>query len=293
MNAIAFPTNVSQLARTITDQHDQLHTIELQNASLLLDKLSATVNIVGGDLHLTTEAGSYTVTAQALWHAFAGAEPTAIEAGLLLADSLVRMQALQQIQQLQVAFQRAYSQIQSLGEVPLPSYRLDSFVLQALDAYDGSPETTQLLARILKQDETVITAWACSLGKGPISVTTLPQDTQNGHRPKAQSTSIASATAPEEGTVEKAVVEPSARLQWSSEMEAQLIAAFETSQETSVKATIVAIAERFGWPVSAVHGRVYKLKLNERKRGHVQPHKREAESQEADQSSQDEQQREA
>jgi hypothetical protein len=285
MTTTSLSTRLDQVLHTIVDQCAQTHTIELSNDTLLIDGRPATVSITSTtEVQLTTEAGIACVASQAFWHAFAGAgaEPTAAEAGLLLADSLMRVQALQQMQRLQVAFQHVYEQIQALCEIPLPSYRLSPFIQQALDAYDGSAETTQLLARILKQDEAVITAWALSLGKGQTPITKLPQDAQNGHHSEVQNmTSFVSATKHEEGIVERTVVE-APRLQWSAEMDEQLTAAFLASQETSIKATIVEVAERFTWPVSSVHGRVYKLKLNERKRTPAQQHDREPEAKEGD-----------
>jgi hypothetical protein len=268
---------------TLMDQQAQTHTLELSNDTLLLDGRPALLTISSTDVQFQTETGVTCVTAQAFWYAFAGAEPTATEAGQLLADSLVRMQVLQQMQRLQDIFQGVYTHIQKLGEIPLPSYRLDPFVQQALDAFDGRPETTRLLARILKQDEAVIAAWASSLGKEPITVAELPKnaqdaDTQNGHHPDIQCISAPAALQSEQPSVSCLEQEASQRLQWTAAMDAQLTTTFEASRQSSLKETVTEISKRFGWPENSVRGRIYKLRLNEKKRSAAMPHHREPES---------------
>ena len=141
---------------------------------------------------------------------------------------------------------------------------------QALSVYDGTEETTALLARILQQDKQTITTWARSLGKGATPIAEIPNDTQNGQ--DQNSTLMFSPAKPEENS--RGAV---SRLRWSAEMDEQLREAFETSQASNVKETIREIAERFQWPVNAVHNRVYGLKLNEKKHSPAR-HNREPES---------------
>ncbi len=93
MTTMTLPIRVDHV-HTILDQQAQTHTLELRNGTLLLASHSATMATDGANVHLVTEAEATCATAQAFWYAFAGAaEPTAAETELLLADSLVPMQA--------------------------------------------------------------------------------------------------------------------------------------------------------------------------------------------------------
>jgi len=247
-------SSVEKVVRTIADQQDHMHTLEMSNDLLLLDGLPVTIRIEDAELHLSTDVGTYCVTNQAFWYAFAGAEPTAEEAGRLLADSLIRMQLLHQMRQVQATFQRLSEQVQAVGSVPLPTYSLSPFVQQTLEVYDGTPETAQLLARILRQDVSTIDYWATLLGKeGP----THAGDT--------------SCATERDSTPEKPPVK---HFRWTTDLARQLEAAFWESTATTMTITINEIAQRFDWPIHAVQYKLYDLQLPQRK--HQQAQQREA-----------------
>ena len=263
MNETLISARIDQRVHTITDMQAQTHTLELSNDILLLDGCPATLHVDDAELLLTTDAGTSCVTTQAFWYAFAGAEPTAIEAGRLLADTLMRTQALQQMRQLQATYQRVYEQIQTLGFVPMPTYRLSPFIEQALDAYDDTLETTQLLARILKQDVFTILAWAKLLGKQPsLSVRDEPDDAGKDLGEIVHPTRDTDTTTAEKITVK--------RFRWTTDLAKQLEAAFWESTTDTITATITEIAQRFNWPASAVQYKLYELQLPRRKQQQAQ-----------------------
>ncbi len=263
MNETLISARIDQRVHTIMDMQAQTHTLEMSNDILLLDGCPARLHIDGAELSLTTDAGTSCVTMQAFWYAFAGNEPTAIEAGRLLADSLMRTQALQQMRQLQTTYQHISEQIQTLGFVPLPTYRLSPFIEQALDAYDDTLETTQLLARILKQDVSTILAWAKLLGKQPsLRVYDEPDDAE-----KDLGEIVHPTKDTDTATAEKITVK---RFRWTTDLAKQLEAAFRESTADTITATITEIAQRFDWPASAVQYKLYELQLPQRKQQQAQ-----------------------
>jgi hypothetical protein len=279
------------------DQQAQTHTIALSNDTLLLDGLPSMISIVGADLHLVTEAGSYCVTAQALWYAFAGAEPTASDAGLLLADSLARWQALHSLlrswQAYQDSFQQAVAQAQKIGSVPLPPYRLDPFVRQALLAFDGTEETTRVLSRILQLDPAVVVAHAIQLGLSGIEQSSeascnehtagVPQICRDNM--EASATPATALLVPQQ---ERSAQRRSIR--FTDEQITRIRTAYE--QTTCVKDMVAELAQEFGCPEHAVRCKLYSLHLP--KKRNTGSHQRETNeqtvSQEDDRSSQGEHQ---
>lgn len=277
MTTTTFPIRVD-LVYTITDLQAQTHTIALSNDTLLLDNLPSTMSIDGADIRLMTEAGTYCVTAQAFWHAFAGAEPTAAEAGLLLADSLARWQVLLA---LQGGFQWGLEMARRIGGVPIPSYRFDPLVRQALLAFDGTEETTQLLARILQLDPEVVVAQARQLG---FSGGGQPQAFCNGHTTGGSLTpfvSIEEAPAtPSVGLLAPLSKNPAQRhsgAHFTDEQITRIRTAYE--QSPCVKDMVAELAQEFGCPEHAVRNKLYSLHLP--KKRNSGPHRRETSGQPA------------
>jgi hypothetical protein len=131
-NTITVSSPIFSGKQSIMDQHGQTHCIELSNETVLLDGSPSMINIVGAYLHLVTKAGTFSVTAQAFWYAFAGTEPTATEASCLLVDSLMRVKVFQQVQHLQKQFQQVYEQSQARGTLQLPTCRQNQRLLLEL-----------------------------------------------------------------------------------------------------------------------------------------------------------------
>ena len=237
----------------------------------------------------------YCFTAPAFWYAFAGAEPTACAAGLLLADSLARWQALQSLirswQTLQGAFQQVLEMAQGIGTPPIPSYRLDPFVRQVLLAFDGTEETTRLLARILQLDPAVVVAQATQLGLSGMGQS---EASCTGHTAGVSITprdSMETATAPPAvllASLQKSPAQRRSGAHFTGEQVTRIRTAYE--QSTCVKDTVAELAREFGCPEHAVRCKLYSLHLP--KKRNSGPHQRETSgqpaAQEGDRSSQEE-----
>lgn len=144
----------------------------------------------------------------------------------------------------------------SCQELFLPNYRFDFVTRQILEAFDGTEETTCVLARILKQDQATVVHWAQLAGK-MISVNMTGNESRD-----AQLDQFAE-TEPLPVVSEPKVKQPHFR--WTVEMVEQLVAAFHAHEGTSVSAIAGEIASQNGWPLSAIKYKIYELKLPQQK----------------------------
>ncbi len=133
-----------------------------------------------------------------------------------------------------------------------------------MDAFDGSEQTTAMLARILGQSPQTIVAWAQQLGK---TASDSPAVGVTGEL-AASCTPIADAPV--------AISSGGKQFRWSAEMMQQLETDFLASDAASVAASIREITDRYGWPSGSVQSKLYELELPRRKRAAAA--QREAES---------------
>lgn len=260
------------------DGHE--HTFELTHKkAFLLNGRPATIVDCSQErqqIHVATQDQSYCFEAQAFWHAFAGTGPTPADAGLLLARSLALYMQIQHFEPILAhlkELEQTLSATLTSVTMPLPSHRLDPLAMQALEAYDGTPQTTQLLARILQQDTATVERWAKLLGKHRSAPLAVESDhAQKLVEPQKAAPSDACSNEPQN---EK----PNGkRFRWTTDQEQQLTDAFNASSGPNVTAIIQEIAQRYHWPAHAVQYKLYELQLPQRKQ-QQQAHQREGQQQ--------------
>jgi hypothetical protein len=223
-------------------------------------------------LQLVTKTGTYHITADVFWRAFAGSLPTATQAGILLADSVSRWLIQQQMAQAYKEWQHIVTLMLSNGarRPPLPSYQVDPFVVQALEAFDGSEEVTRVLACILKQKPETIIAWAALLGKAskdsiatsapdlpliePLIVPPIPDNPGDNPESTAnlqtQSIAVGREHAPVHQTLTTSLTDE----------QAERIRT-EYAKTSSVKEMVIDLAREFGCMEHTVRNKLYAMRL--------------------------------
>ena len=223
-------------------------------------------------LSLDPVVGVITVTPAALWHALAGDDPTAEDAGLIQAHALAGFVAMQEIAGLIGCVRPLLDEIDRhlhhFSQPPLPSYRFSPFVAQLLAMLDGTEEQTLAVARILKQPPQIVQEWGAQVGKN----VSPPLDDQQSQLPPAsekqaneQPVACASTAESEEEAEPMDGRRRGKRgFPWTEEHQRLLEEAYDASQQVSTNARIKEIAAHFGWPFHVVDYRL-RLLLGERK----------------------------
>ncbi len=256
------------IPRTLIDTEGHIHLIETRNndSQFLLDGQCASIEATDqGTIRLQVPLNiTISCSAAHFWHAFAGnAQPTAEEAGNLLASLFIqRTNSQRLVESLHTLKSSLNSTLTSMPQAPtwpLPTYHLDPFIAQALEIYDGNPETTQILARLLKQPEENIRSWATLLGKTtPAPTSTLLDQSTSDQQESEPPIEISSS---QEGEA------PRGNFRWSTDLVERLKNAFnafaESDPEPTTAAKIQAIAQEHQWPLSAVRYKVYELGLSQ------------------------------
>jgi hypothetical protein len=255
------------LPYALLDQKQTPHVIEVGAKTLLLDGQPATITDTTREgICFQTQEGCFTFTPEQFWHAFVSAGPTVEDAALLLADALARWSAAQHLVQTLSTL---------LQPVPVPSSH-DSFIQRALQAFDGSEETTLLLARILQQEPAVIVAWASRLGKHDAVPAPSPCACNGNHRlvvPVGLSSSSDGFTeggaVPASGDAPHHNSEPGRhRTRFSKAQVEQIRSACAASD--CLEDTVASLARQFQCPAKAVRSKISALGLlNKQKRHRV------------------------
>ena len=263
----------------VYDQTHQSHTLIIGQEALLLDG-AATAIVALEDNQVTLRSSTETIALSytALGLAVLGDRPTPSDVGQLLAQYLGRWSAFQALVASLKSFQSCVGQIMTEAQpwlaLPLPQYRFDELTRRALEAYDGTEETTRTISRILNQTPEIVTAWVHQIGNSSEASPDLQE---------ASPDQLEAATHRHEEKSAQAVMEPTGtRVRWTAEQEKQLEEDFLTSPTKGVVACLREIAAQRGWPYYAVQAKSYEMKLPQRKRGSVQ---REAETSPEDHSS--------
>jgi hypothetical protein len=260
------------MIRTFCDHKKQSHTLDLD--AVLVDgvqclSVQATEHYVQFELQsgeaVTCELGQF-------WQQIAGPDLSAPEAGVLLAECLTRQVVMQRTSS---TLHEAMCLLTRATALPaeIPSFlwlttRLDPFARQAMAAYDGTPEVTAMLARILQRDPTTIREWANALGFFPTAPVVAPsQDVAD------RETAVAGEDGAEESPREG---EKKLRFRWTPERQAQLEQALATCTGNTVAEQAEQIAGRCGWPVDKIRSKLYELRNPDRHA--VRPAAREAET---------------
>ena len=264
------------MIRTFADHLKQSHTLDLD--TVLVDgaqffKVQATEHAV----EFETAQGTITCELGQFWHAIAGPDLSAQEAGLLLVDCLVR----------QVVIQRTSSALHEVmclltraaalpAEIPSSAWlttRLDPLAQKAMSAYDGSDAMTEVIARIVQQSPATIRLWARQLG-----LDASPVPVQSGEvtaTPVVAPVEVAASEDLGETT------EVRKQFNWTPERLQQLEHTLETCTAPTVVERARQIAERCDWPVEKVRSKLYDLQKPARRPG--QAAARETEHAEAEQ----------
>lgn len=152
--------------RTLCDLQGNTHVLEVGSESLLLDGRPCTfLRITHEHIQIACADTAHPITlaTATFWRDLAGADPSAEDAGEILAH---RLAAWASQRTLVRTLQSTLAQIeeQGAGSSLLPISHLDPLTEQVLQAFDGNDTTTQTLARILKQPPEVVCDWAMRLG---------------------------------------------------------------------------------------------------------------------------------
>jgi hypothetical protein len=241
----------------IIDIAGNTHTIEITADGIMLNGRPCQIKVKGNQIAVLSAdpaAGIITITPAALWHAFAGGDPTPESAGLIQAQALAHWSAMQEIslvlQRLRHLVDDVDRQLHHFGEAPLPAYHFDPFTFQLLHTYDGTEEHIAAVAKLLKQPSETIRIWLTSVG-----LMAVPDHEQ---QPLLQG-----VTAPE--AVPDVVAAPGEEqpktCRWTPVMIQQLTAAFFASDEPSISAVSRAIAGKYGWPSESVEYKIYQQGL--------------------------------
>ncbi len=241
------------MIRTFTDHFKQAHTIDLD--AVLIDELSCTsVQATGQYVQFETVQGAaITCELGQFWREVAGPDLTSQEAGLLLAECLVRQVVLQRMSAHVHEVLGLLTRTAALpAEIPAATWlttRLDPLALQAMSAYDSTPEVTEMLARILHQEPATILQWARQLGLA----TSVPPPVEVKTEP---------LPAPVESKAAEPVA-PKLQFRWTDERLTQLHQALQWYPVGPVTARSQLIAERCGWPVEKVRSKLYEMRLHQ------------------------------
>ncbi len=276
---------------TIIDTAGNLHTIAAGAEEIRFDGNPCSMTVNDTLIELTSSGpgtGTITIAPEALWLAFAGSDPTAHDAGLILAHALARWSAMQtmalQLTLLRGVVEDVERVVAPCGVPPLPPYRFDHFTQEVLERFDGSREQAEAIARLLKQDIETIFCWAAQIGKG-VDPVVINQHASNGHVQAPQESEALALTIVE--PVETGVPLQQAKrplFRWTSEMVEELTTEFLSATEPNNSAVAKAIAERHGWPVERVEYKIYHLDLPQRRSAQRQrEHQDGADAQEGDQ----------
>jgi hypothetical protein len=249
---------MSTQSLVLHDQSNQSHTLIIGEGTLLLDGMvAAIVALEDNQVVLVSPSGTIAFSYIVLGTAILGDRPTPSVAGQLLALYLSRWSALQacivSLKRLQASIGPIMTEVQPWLNVPLPAYQFDEVTRRALDTFDGTEETTRMLARILNQTPEIVVAWARQLGKGaldtpapsPASIDKQPSATLHRHEEKSV----------------QAVMKPVERFRWTDERVQSLEEDFLKSTVEGTFARMHAIADQRGWPFPSVRAKVYELKL--------------------------------
>ena len=262
----------------ISDTAGITHTLTLGPAGITLDGRPCRLFVRDSHIDLISsdpDIGVVIVTPTAFWHALAGDDPTAEDAGLLQAHALAHWTAMQEIAELTGRLRPLLDEIDRhlhrFSKPPLPSYRFSSFVSQLLATLDGSEEQTLAVARVLRQPPQVICEWGAQIGKN-VSLPLADQQSQlpplSEKQANEQPVACASTAESEDGGESTGASKRGKRgFPWTDEHERLLEEAFDMSQQVSINARTREIAARFDWPFHVVD---YRLRLLCGKRKAVQ-----------------------
>jgi hypothetical protein len=232
------------VTRTFTDHLKQTHTLDLDQ--MLVDGLPClSVQSDGQYVQFETVQGAaITCELGQFWREVAGPDLSATEAGLLLADCLVRQVMLQRtssaLHEVMALLTRAAALPAEIPSAAWLTTRLDPLARQAMSAYDGSEAMTEMLARILHQSPATIHQWAQQLN---LTVVATPAPI---------------AEAP--GTVETlAEAEARERFFWSPQHCQQLDEELKTCTASTVAERARQIAARCNWPLATVRNKLYAM----------------------------------
>jgi hypothetical protein len=263
-------------SKQLLDTAGSTHTIALDPAGITLDGKPCRLVVKDTQvdlLSLDPALGVISVAPAALWHAFAGGDPTAEDAGLIQAHALAHWSAMQEIAELTGRLRPILDDIDRRvhqhSKPPLPFYRFSSFVSQILATLDGTEEQTLAVARILKQSPQTICDWGAQMGKN----VSLPLADQQSQQPplsekqaNEQPVACVSTAESEEGGEPTGGSRRGKRgFPWTEEHERLLAEAYDTSQQSSINARMKEIAARFGWSFHVVDYRLRQLLKNRQK----------------------------
>ena len=266
---------------TLIDSRGIPHTIATGSAGLMLESKPCRLLVKDARIELISvdpDIGTVIVTPAALWHAFAGGDPTPESAGLMLAEALARWTAIQEMALLALRLRPLIDeidlQVSRHGKVPLPSFSFDSFTLQLLRTYDGTQEHIGALARLLKQQPATILTWlaesglilsAPAEGKQADGTASSPEPAHTTVSDDAGAPLSEKERAPQRSARgRRAKAPPPGKrplFRWTPAMIEQLTAAFLTSSEPHIGEVARAIAEQYGWPAEGVEYKIYHLGL--------------------------------
>jgi hypothetical protein len=246
----------------IRDQTHQPHTLTIREQALLLDGAAAAIFALEDNqvtLRSSTEKIAFSYSALGL--AVLGDRSGPDDIGRLLAEYLGRWSAIQAVVTSLKSLQSCVGQIMTEAQpwlgITLPAQHFDDVTLRALAAFDGTEETTRMLAHILNQAPETVVAWARQLGKAvldppvlsPASVDALPPVAHHFHEEKSA----------------QVVMEPGTRFRWTAELVRQLEEDFLYGDVEGTVARMQDIADRRGWPFASVRAKTYELKLPQRR----------------------------
>lgn len=233
--------------RTFTDHLKQAHTLDLDQ--MLVDGLPClSVQATGQYVQFETVQGAaITCELGQFWREVAGPDLSATEAGLLLADCLVRQVMLQRtsfaLHEVMALLTRAAALPAEIPSAIWLTTRLDPLARQAMSAYDGTPEVIDMLARILQREPATIQMWARQLGL----------------EASASDTDSNVTTEPLLAVETPAEAEIRSRFFWSTERLQQLEQALARCTTSKVAERARQIAAEYGWPLAAVRNRLYGM----------------------------------
>lgn len=253
------------MKRTFVDHRNHPHTLDLDTVQV--DGLALRAILAEGKyVMFSTPVGTVTCVLERLWQDIAGAPLTACEAGALLMECLARQILLDHQRVLldaltEILSQRDCSEASSLGWL---TTRLDPLAAKAMAAYDGTPEMTAMLARILQSDPATTQHWAQQLGLA----TPLPtHEVHTGPLVRSDMPECTEASA--------------AKLpfSWTPERRTELEKALQTCAAPTVVERARQIAAAYDWPEASVRSKLYEMQRPHRGK---QPGARETEGTEAE-----------
>lgn len=228
------------MIRTITDHLKQSHTLDL-DAVLIDGQHCLSVQATEQYVQFETVQGAITCELAQFWHEVAGPDLTPQEAGLLLAECLVRQVVLQHtssaLHEVMCLLTRATALSAEISSFNWLITRIDPLARQAMSAYDGTPEVTDMLARILQCDPATIQMWARQLGLDMLPIPPVPAPTE----PVA---AISDAKHP---------------FLWTPERRDLLEEALSTCTGTTVIERARQIAALHNWPEASVRSKLYEM----------------------------------